>query len=164
MYPPPGKFKVPAPGILDYLSRVDELLIVVVNLLQALTRVTPEGKPVAFPAIIAERYEIPIAEVDSLTTSSIQYGAIVSWVIPSDRSGELSFVEMDADSLTNTRFKLEGGGKTLFEDVQLSSSLSLEFPHVRLAPGSTVKLSASSVAEGTQVTAYGDIVGKEIPR
>jgi len=151
--------EIPSRGLLDYLSRVDDLLVIVVRLLERLSLNTVQG---AVTITTPERYEIPVAKVKRLATSSTVYVTLVTWELPTDRMGELSFVEMDSDNFASTRFKLEGAGKILFEDFQLSSALSLEFPVVRLAPGSAVVLSMKSI--GGEVVAYGDIVGKEIPR
>lgn len=155
----PGDTDLPPRGFLDYISRVDNLLILILRALEGL-------RPGAIPptVIIAppDRYEIPIGVTQRLSTASTEYVALASWKIPTDRFGIFSFVEMDSENFSTTRWKLDAAGKVLFTDLQLNSSLTQEYPGVKLAPGSEVILSVKATS-GT-IIVYGDIVGKEIPK
>lgn len=161
-----GYVEIPPRGLLDYLSRVDSLLMIVVRLLER-QGLAPGAavKTAAIPVTLVapERYEIPISKIDRVATSSSQYVTLVSWELPTERHGELGSVDMDSDDFGTAIFKLEVAGKIVFENIQLSSSFSQQYPGVRLAPGSMVKLSVKS-SDGTTVTAYGGIAGKEIPK
>ena len=151
-----GNAELPPRGLLDYISRVDDLLVIVVRLLQGLSpSLTTPTRTIA----PSRRYEIPGGGVQRLETSSTIYVALVEWKIPTERIGVLRFVEVDSEHFATTRFKLEVAGKVFFTDLRLNSSMSLEFPDVELAPGSAVTLSVR--ATSGSIVALGDIVGKE---
>lgn len=151
---------LPSKGLLDYVSRVDDLLVIVVQLLQVLLQQRGVSGPGVLPSIPV-RYDIPVADVQRLVTSSTTYVSLVSWAVPSNRIGVLRYIELDSANFSTTRFRLEGAGRVLFDDLELRTALTLEFPEPKLAPGSNVTLLVKS-SDGTEITAYGDIVGMEV--
>ena len=160
--------EIPPRGLLDYLSRVDELLIMNVQAIRALNEnigVLAGGRPITpgGPLRLPDVYEIPVGLIGRYSGADLDWQEVVAWSIPTDRSGVLRFVEIDSTDWAKTRLKLEGAGKVLFTEVQIDHSLSLEFADPNLAPGSKVVLSAKS-SDGTTITVTGDISGKERPR
>lgn len=105
--------------------------------------------------------EVPIVELDRLTTASTDYDTVVSWTVTAAKIGVLGSIEMVSDNYTKTRFKLTIGGKVYFTDIQLPIGLSLEFPDLRLAAATVVLLEAKS-SDGTSVIVTGDITAKEV--
>lgn len=106
-------------------------------------------------------HEFAVTKLARLTTSSTDYGTVVSWTVTAARVGILQFVEMESDDYELTRFQLTIGGVVQFTDIELGASLTLEWPLVRLAAEAVVLLEAKS-SDGTEVKVDGDILGKEV--
>ena len=109
----------------------------------------------------APAHETAITRLARLTTSSTDYGTVVSWTVSEDTMGILRFVEMESDDYEHTRFKLTIAGEEQFTDMQIEASLALEWPDVKLDAEAVVLLEAKS-SDGTEVNVDGDILGKEV--
>lgn len=105
--------------------------------------------------------ETPVIKLLRLSTSSTSYGTVVIWTVVADKVGVLGFIEFESDAYVKTMFQLTIGGTVYFTDVQISASLSLEFPNLRLAPATEVLLEAKST-DGTSINVDGDIIAKEV--
>ncbi len=116
-----------------------------------------ENKPV--PSTPAN--ETAITRLLRLTTSDVAYDTVVTWTVTAAKIGILRFVEMESDNYELTRFQLTIDGVVQFTGIQIESSLTLEWPDVKLAAGAVVLLEAAS-SDGTEVNVDGDILGKEV--
>ena len=124
---------------------------------QVLVNVIVESEPVT-PAIGTESL---VVQIDRLTTSSTSYATVVTWTVTANKVGELWFVEMMSDDYDHTQFKLVVGSTTIFTDLDLGTSLTIDCCQVKLEAGTVVTLSAKST-DGTEVNVDGDILGKEV--
>jgi len=105
--------------------------------------------------------ETAITKLDRLTTSSTDYDTVVSWTVDDDKVGILLHVELWCSNYAKTRWQLTIAGVVQFTDIEIGTTLSLEWPNVRLAAGDEVLLEAKS-SDTTEVNVDGDITGKEI--
>jgi len=106
-------------------------------------------------------HETAITKLARASPASTTYVTVVSWTVTADTMGILRFVEMESDDYEHTRFKLTIAGELQFTDIQIESSLTLEWPDVKLAAGDVVLLEARS-SDTTEVNVDGDILGKEV--
>lgn len=116
---------------------------------------------VDIPVPGAPAHETAITRLKRLTTALLAYDIVVEWTVDDDAIGILRFVEFETDDYEKTRFKLTIAGEEQFTDIQIESSLTLEWPDVKLAAGDQVLLEAKSF-DTTEVNVDGDILGKEI--
>ena len=120
---------------------------------QVLVNVVVESEPVT-PTVANEALKI---DINRLTTSSTSYGTVATWTVSTDKIGELWFIEMMSDDYDHTQFKLVVGSTTIFEDLDLDTSLTLDCCRTKLEAGTVVTLSAKST-DGTEVNVDGDII------
>uniref|UniRef100_A0A6H1ZSF3 Uncharacterized protein n=1 Tax=viral metagenome TaxID=1070528 RepID=A0A6H1ZSF3_9ZZZZ len=116
---------------------------------------------VDIPVPGAPAHETAVTKLARLATSSTSYGTVVSWTVTAAKIGVLRFVEMESDNYSKTRFQLTITGIVQFTDIQIESSLTLEWPDVKLAAAAVVLLEAKS-SDGTAINVDGDILGKEV--
>jgi len=116
---------------------------------------------VDIPVPPSSAHETAITRLDRRSTSSTTYGTVVEWTVTAAKIGILQHVELWADDNAKTRWKLTIAGVVQFTDIELGTTLSLEWPDVRLAAGAQVLLEAKS-SDGSGINADGDITGKEV--
>jgi len=107
------------------------------------------------------KVEKAVTRLDRLTTTSTFYQEVVSWTVSTGKVGVLKLVAMESSKYDKTMFKLTIAGEVQFTDGEVLAPLNLQWPDVRLAAGSVVKLEAKST-DGTSVTVDGAITGKEV--
>lgn len=104
----------------------------------------------------------PIARTGSLATSALTYGTVASWTVADNRSGNLYEVSMDSSNYGKTNWRLTIAGEVHFVDQVYARTLSIVFPKNQIPEDAVIVLAAAST-DGTAVTAYGEISGKEFP-
>jgi len=102
-----------------------------------------------------------VLEVDTLTTTDTSYGTIVTYTVTTAKTLMLTAIEMDSTDFDHTLFQLVIGGVTIFTDLAVQNPYSPPLPAPKYAAGTVITLSAKST-DGTSITVYGDIIGKEL--
>ncbi|MBA7602862.1 hypothetical protein ES703_09958 [subsurface metagenome] len=113
------------------------------------------------PVPPAPAHEKAITKLNRKPIAAMAYAEVVSWTVDDETIGVLRFVEFETDDYEKTRFRLTIAGVLQFTDIQIESSLTLEWPDVTLAAGDEVLLEAMS-SDATPINVDGDILGKEI--
>lgn len=129
----------------------------------------PDGVKLIELGVVANGVFIPseaaneslVLEVDSLTTTDTSYNTIVTYTVTAGKTLMLTAVEMDSTDFDHTLFKLAIGSNTPFTDLAVQNPYSPPLPAPKYAAGTVITLSAKST-DGTSITAYGDIIGKEL--
>ena len=166
-----NNYNIPQQGILDYLTRQDELQIRTNRLLeiqialleQLLNKPAVINLPDSSPLLVRltqPTYDVPVLVLRDLTTTETTYQEISVWKVDLARArGILSFIEIDADDFTHCLFKITIGSFD-FDNIRLGSAVSMQFPDVVLAPGTEIRVLVKS-DDGTEIKAYAEIIGKE---
>ena len=113
----------------------------------------------AVPEIAAN--ESPISRLSTLTTTSLSYGTVHSYTVPTSTVTVLYGLELYSNVLSKTSWQLTLKGVVQWTAQVLPSPLNIFFADARLSAGDVILLEALS-SDGTQVTAYGHLEGKEV--
>ena len=92
-------------------------------------------------------------------TATANYQVIVSWTVEAQHTGLLSKCEMAASDYTKAIFKLIIDDEVKWEGKMLPSSLTQDFLGATIKGGKSVIIYGKD--DGTGITLYGDISGKE---
>ena len=105
----------------------------------------------------------PISRLGSLTTTATTYSTVATWTVASGRNGALFEVALDTNNFALTNWQLTIAGVQQWTAQTIRSTLAIPYSAKnQLAQGAVVTLAAAST-DGTSITAYGHISGKEFP-
>lgn len=110
---------------------------------------------------VVEYSGTPIAKLGRYDGASEEYQTIVSWTVPSGKTGVLFEVSMVTSNFAKTHFKLTIGSDEQFSDKKIQAALTLPWKDNKLAAATVVLLEAKST-DGTAIVVDGSITGKTL--
>mgnify|MGYP001583016275 CR=1 FL=1 len=105
--------------------------------------------------------EIPISRLGKATDSAQAYQTVLSYTVPAATIAILYGVELYSDLFAKTLWRLTIGGVVQWQDKDVPTALNTFFAEARLAAGTVILLEGKS-SDGTAVTMWGSLEGKEI--
>ena len=91
------------------------------------------------------------------------YADIITWTVATARSGGLAELMMDTTNWVRTNWRVTIAGVQQFTDQVFNSSPSFHPPFPNQLPQGAVVAIAAASTDGTSVTPYAGIAGKEFP-
>jgi len=154
---------------IDYTNRllIRGLVAAGVPIPPAVGEPTPTTLPgvvigIQIPALVVPLGR-PISRVNSITTVVQDvWQEVVKWTIPARHTGELQEISMTSDTLAKTLFRLVIAGEEQWTDEALPGPLTLPWTGNRLYENMVMAIFVKS-SDGTSITAFGSITGKQIP-